>query len=200
VVHNDLDESLVSVTQVKGMLSFDIKNKEIIETAIIPYNVSYIKRGMRYSSTIRYLNGNLKLQDTVAMLFGKINDQIINANIDVVKVKERKQEIEMVVDYTIKKLKEENCQKKIIIMIDALRQDIYRGTLQSSNISWINKLIHSKCEQYNIYFLDLTNDFSDLYHKYQRKFESDIDGHWNNYGHESAAKSLMAYLQKYIMK
>jgi hypothetical protein len=144
------------------------------------------------------MKDNIWLKTILMNLFkdNKNAKEIYNANIDVEKVKKLRDKIDMAADYALKKIREENQQRKVVVMIDAPRQDIYNGTLSSSNIAWMHRLLKAKCEKYNVYFLDLTDDFAALYKKDQRKFESQYDNHWNEHGHECAAKSLVNFLRK----
>jgi hypothetical protein len=78
--------------------------------------------------------------------------------------------------------------------MDALRKDIYNNTLNSSSVIWLNRKVKQICTRQKVEFLDLTDEFDQNYQQHHRKFNSEIDGHWNEYGHVVASKVISKYL------
>lgn len=198
VVHNDLDESLCSVRRQPGLLCLAVDGGKVTEAPIVPYHQQMLVQWMRHSATVRYLVYNLRIRDLVNNIISKISkeDKNYNANIDVGQARQNYIDIERATDYILNKMKEENNGKIVILMVDALRWDIYKNTVKNSNVMWINNLLKNKCAQNGLYFLDLTLPFSEMYHNNHKKFESMYDSHWNDYGHEAAAKALYEKLKE----
>jgi hypothetical protein len=48
--------------------------------------------------------------------------------------------------------------------------------------------------RYGIEFIDLTDVFYNDYKRNNLRFNSELDGHWNEYGHHLASETLYSYL------
>lgn len=196
VMHNDFVESLASVGYRKGMLFIDDSGSEPQELPIEPY--AYNKLQTRYSflmksSVFRYLTFNIGV---VGHYYERLKYFInrdpnkYNANVDIEQVNRNKSRMIKVVDYIVHKLKLENKNRKIIIMFDAARRDIYNNNINNSNVIWMNNLLGEVCKYYNVPFIDLNNHFCKTYNLTHVKFETPYDNHWNEHGHETAAEAL----------
>ena len=91
-------------------------------------------------------------------------------------------------------MKEETVGRELVFIMDALRSDIYNGTLESSRSRWMNDLLREVCERYDAKFVDLTGPFLAKYQENKVQFNSEYDGHWNEEGHRFAAEVLHAAL------
>ncbi|MFS4491336.1 SGNH/GDSL hydrolase family protein [Maribacter sp. 2308TA10-17] len=201
VVHNDFDENISELNpEVKHMLTLNINDSTITENLPKPnksfkqYN--WKKRMLNKSAFIRYLYINLHIDRTIRNFGKKDNGQKkFNANIEVTKAIENKGLIIQSVDYILAKLYEENPGKRIIFVIDAPRNDIYNNTLENSSILFLNEILEKHCSKYNFEYFDLTQPMNNDYKKNQIQFNSELDGHWNEYGHDFISKQIRTYLK-----
>lgn len=106
-----------------------------------------------------------------------------------------KEQIELVVDYTIGKIREENPDKRIIFILDAPRENIYSGiNVEKSGSYWLHELMQKVTSKYNVEFINLAPLMEADYQKNGKKFNSEIDWHWNEYGHTFVAETLYNHL------
>jgi len=54
-------------------------------------------------------------------------------------------------------------------------------------------MVRDLVEQNNFELIDLTKSMEQDFIWNKRKFNTEIDGHWNEYGHEFVAKTLYNY-------
>lgn len=199
VVHNDFDESLLSVHNVPYFLEIDISDSEPKESTL-PSVAITAKRTTKLvfrSSIFRYLWHNLKYGELWTESWLRQNGE---RGITVKEKKgslHQKSEIYQAADYIVKKMKEETAGKELIFMVDAPRKDIYRGTLQNSDVLWMNQLLENLSRRYHARFVDLTRPFNEKFKRDRVKFNSTYDYHWNEEGHKYAAEVLYRNLVKF---
>jgi hypothetical protein len=102
--------------------------------------------------------------------------------------------MEQAINYLASAIRKENLGKRIIFVFDAQRQDIYRNSLEGSGSLWLRDMMANVCRKNNIEYVDLNIYMKRDFEKYNRKFNSNIDGHWNEYGHEVVANVLFEHL------
>lgn len=196
-VHNDFDEMLASVTKNKnkGMLYVDVEGARVSEQLIEPYTPSPLSTFMKNSALMRYLYFNCELgallhsfrYSTGSGIPPRIDKY---SRIDIDRVRSQEGNIGPAVDYVVGKLAGEKASGTLILMMDGARTDIYNDTLARSEISWLNTLLGSKCDKYRVPFLDLTDIFHAEFKRTGTRFETELDGHWNEYGHAVVARAL----------
>ncbi len=201
LVHNDFDESIQELNPNENSFLKVSENEDGSFSQIIPGpTYSYqqyrpLKRFIFKSALFRYLYLNLHASELKENLFSA-SDESYEANINPHEVRENQELIFKATDYLAKTFREENEDVRIIFLIDAPRDNIYNNTLDASNVLWINKMMDSITSKNNIEYIDLTEY---MYHDYlvnERKFSSEIDGHWDEYGHEFVADVLYNYLKE----
>ncbi|MFZ5433680.1 MAG: SGNH/GDSL hydrolase family protein [Calditrichota bacterium] len=97
-------------------------------------------------------------------------------------------------DYLVRRIRQELPGKDIIFMSDAFTANIYSGrepTSQSS-LPWLREI----CEQYDCRVFDLAPSLIKRYAEDGRRFDFEVDYHWNAYGHRVIAESLFDYLNQ----
>ena len=190
---NDFDESLVEYPKEPSNMHIRIKNDSCYEElgTIFPYT---IKRYLLKSAIVRYLEYNLIVRVRIKELLGK-NNYAYNANINPDTVAARKPKIAIATNYLIRKFKEENPSCELVFLMNAPINDIHNNTVSSSNVVWMNKFAKEIIEKNNLTFVDLTPAFEDNYRKYHGRFDfGDLDGHWNEMGHDIVARAVINYL------
>ena len=86
-------------------------------------------------------------------------------------------------------------QERIVVM-DGPRESIYGD--RESRVAWLNGLMSGLCAEAGVAFVDLTADMKLDYQKHQRKFNSEIDWHWNEYGHDFVARKMATVVTESI--
>lgn len=205
VVHNDFDEMLVSATsrRNKGMLYVDVGGAGVTEQPIETYTQNPLSTFMRNSALMRYFYFNCELG---ALLYrfkysaeSGIPPRIDRySRIDIDRVRSQEGNIGPALDYVVGKLARENASETLVLMMDGARTDIYNDNLARSEISWLNTLLRSKCDKYRVPFLDLTEIFHAEFKRTGTRFETELDGHWNDYGHAVVAKALAKKIRETV--
>ncbi len=202
IVHNDFIESILKLRPEKtNMLTLNIEGDTITENLPKPdYSLRQYNRLEKIiykSALIRYLYFNLHIGSFIINIRKKNNsEEKYNANIEVSKNLDNKSLIIKSVDYILGKIHEENPNKRIIFIIDAARGDIYRNTLKNSNILFLHDILKENCLKYNFEYIDLSLPMENDYKKNKIKFNSEIDAHWNEYGHNFVYNQIREFLTK----
>jgi len=200
MVHNDFEESIHELYPNKAcfmQVSVD-ENGSLVETVPCP-NFAYPqytawKRVVYKSALFRYLDFNLNLRQIRRNIAG-IDDRNFEGNIEADKVKINKNRIFEVTDYLVRTIREENSDKRIIFIIDAPKGEVYTNTLDESRVLWLNDMMKEICYTHDVEFLYITPLMVEAYRANGRKFTSEWDGHWDEYGHEFVANALFDYLE-----
>ena len=198
VVHNDFDQSLCNFWRPLGMLCLREDEAGIRESEVVPYTPSRIRRLARNSSLVRYLFLNLNLAGRIPRSV-EPPEKRIKADASGDSQPDLEVRLEKAVDYILSKIAEENAGKTVIFMIDGPRRYIYGGEIDQ-RIEYelrMNQLLERQAREHGFPFFGLTEYFADDFESNQQKFESEIDYHWNELGHEVAARALAQTL-KYI--
>jgi len=180
VVDGDIIGSLSTLgQQPQSTLFFDETPSGYLETPIKPYAPSSIKRIFRKFALVRYITLNKQQA---------FSDYILPANTSLTPDENNK--IHNVTNYTFHKIKQENPNSTILILIDAPRSEIYQGKIQKKSLETRN-IIKSLSKKYGFQLVDLTGPMSELYAKNQLKFNFDNNYHWNEYGHTIIADQII---------
>jgi lysophospholipase L1-like esterase len=187
LVHNDFNESVRELFPVrKDFLQLSLKDStSIVETIpVADSSTAQFKplKGLLYQSALfRYIYLNLQINKNRS---AQATAKNVEGNIPVNELVVQKETILKAADYIAGTIKKENASKRIIFVMDAPRESIYNNTLGKSNITWINQMMKTLCEKHGIEFVDLTNPLEEDFKMKKQKFNFDIDGHWNEYGHQ----------------
>jgi hypothetical protein len=200
VVHNDFDEILSSKGNDPYFLSIGVDESGAKES-ILPTFIITARRSTKIifkSAIFRYLWHNVSVGAFMVKKRPKKSEfNLIKYQKEGSLKEVDEPEVYKAVRYVIKKMRDENINKELIFMIDAPRHDIYAGKIHLSKVEWMNKMLEGLCQQYNLRFIDLTNPFRKLFEENQRRFNSEYDYHWDEYGHRQAAEILYKSLIKF---
>lgn len=123
------------------------------------------------------------------------NQSNFENNINTEKVLEMEDQIRLAVDYIIGTIRKENPDKRIIFILDAPRENIYSEvSVENSGTYWIHELMKEVTSKYNVEFINLAPLMEADYQKNGKKFNSDVDWHWNEYGHKFVSETLYNHL------
>ena len=100
-----------------------------------------------------------------------------------------------VTDHLVSTIRDENSGRRIIFVFDAPKGEVYTDTLDNSRVLWLNEMMKGICSTYDMEFLDLTPLMLEDFRANGKKFTSELDGHWNEYGHEFVADAIYDYLK-----
>jgi hypothetical protein len=190
VVHNDFDESIHNIRpDQKHVLTLDIEGSEVRERDPAPYTPSKSNRLIRKSALARYLYLNLK----VHRILRKKPDAkpVYTANIDVAEVERRTELIRTAVSYILERFRVESEGKRILFVMDGPRVDIYENRLDRSRVLFLHTMLAEACRETGFEFLDLTRSMAEDYAVNGRRFDSELDMHWDEYGHAFVAQRIL---------
>jgi hypothetical protein len=206
MVHNDFDESIYEMYPNKFyFLQVSVKKGDSISETMPSPNYSSgqyqpWKRLIYRSALFRYLYLNLQLSLKITdfrqgLLARKHHNY--EANISVDRVKENKTLIFKATNYLVETIRKENMDKRVIFVLDAPRKAIYNNKLDESNVLWMHEMMKTICLKHNVELVDMTPFMVEDYRDHTIKFNSSLDGHWNEYGHEFVANVLYGKIVKY---
>jgi len=192
IVYNDFDESIYELRpSVYHFLQVSIgENGLIKETMPGPYFPVW-GPVIAKSALLRYLSWNLHIGSSLGNLMN--GHKKFEANICPDDVMQNKDLIFKGIDYLVKTIRAENSDKRIIFVMDAPRSAIYRNELDK-RVLWINSMMKEICDDHKVEFIDLTPLMLQDYKSNHKKFESELDNHWNEYGHNFVANVLYDYI------
>jgi hypothetical protein len=195
LIYNDFDESF---------RKFDPCNNswQIIETdstfSLVPPNKANIsptsrtlKRLLYKSTFFRYLHRNLM----VSQIFKHTDKDEVESNVKIVDDAGKRSEIIRGIDFLFKKIKQENEYRRVIFVLDAPRESIYKKTLETCQVIWLHEMVRDLSAKYEFELIDLTEPMKQDYAKNKRKFNLNLDGHWDEYGHQFVANTVYEYLK-----
>lgn len=200
VVHNDFDESLANLRSKPVFLQLVPRNGSFAEVPPTPFGSSVLLRLCRQSAVFRYVELNCQvsalIRDQVSKLTQPDRPPVYNANIDVAAVARQRELIRRSTEFLVGKIRAENPEKRIIIMMDGPRFDIYTHNLAHSNVKWLYEVMRQACRDHRVEFLDLTGPVAAHFEKYHQTMENQVNSHWNRLGHEVAARALYERLKQ----
>ena len=80
--------------------------------------------------------------------------------------------------------------------MDAPRESIYKESIADNNAFYLNLMVKELALKNNVLFMDLTQDMITDYNINNKKFNSDYDSHWNEYGHQFVAMKVLKFLNE----
>jgi hypothetical protein len=185
LIHNDFDESNAQLVSIPYFLQVVMENGEFIEIA--PTNRNFYQF-LTASAIFRYLFKNVNLASLYFSIIHTPPDgegrHFSGGPL------ERKAIIRKTTDHLIGKVMEENAGREVFFVMDGPREDIYRAELENSELIWMNSMIGRICQRKKLDFLDLTAHFSADYKQNHRRFDFEIDAHWNEYGHAVVSEAI----------
>ncbi len=150
------------------------------------------------SAVIRYFYSNLRLRSLIRDRKDRRDD--LEGNIFFRKAEEEKETVMIAADYIIGRIAQENSDRRVIFIMDGPREAIYSSSVAESRITWMNEMAGSICERHNVEFIDLTGYMAEDYMENKRKFNSEINHHYNEYGHLFVSEILYDHLKNTAQK
>jgi hypothetical protein len=194
---NDYDESIYELNPDRDHWLTLTLNEDSTITENQPKpaaDVSFTERILFRSAIVRYLYINIDIVNVWRAIMSRSDAYNFEANVDIDHIQSVMEPMAKVTDYLFSTILEENEGKRIIFLHDAPRFAIYDGDLENSGVIWINEMVGEISEKYDAEYIDLTPLMFEDYMKNNRRFEFDLDSHWNEYGHDFVARVLFEYL------
>lgn len=211
LVHNDFDESykfhrgrftssFLKLHLEHGAVKSEIEPMEYKESRM---------EWLRHSALFRYLfyqrqfNATLEQLKIAILKDPRFKEPQYQANVDISGLKSDFVNDMIATDYLMDKIKSLSAQRKfrILFMMDGDRQSIYEGAhskdLYEKGVLKLNSMVKGMCDRYEFPFIDLHPVFERDYDLHRRRFDSPVDGHWNEYAHTIVAKTLFQYLTEH---
>ena len=164
-------------------LFFQNSPSGLTETPIREFIPSWIKRTHGKLGLVRYFNINKQLpfSDQGSSKSETLSpDEIATYN--------------KVTEYAFGRIRSENPDTTVLILLDAPRKDIYRGKILDRSLQ-SRTIISDVSHKYGFHVLDLTKPMSDLYNVNHASFSFGNDYHWNNYGFAVVTDQVDKYLR-----
>ncbi len=191
VIDNDFTESLADLVPKRHFLQVLRTNEGFVERIPVPYTPSATRRTLSMSALARYLALNLHAEKTLERLWSPSDarEESIAAWDESIRGK-----VGEATAYLVQQIRKENPRPEVIFMVDAPRRDIYVGRENQSPTEWLRRLVKTSATDNECRFLDLTDAFGRRFRDEGTRFETTLDYHWNEAGHETAAKALEEFL------
>lgn len=208
VVHNDFEESIFGWnpqnTPYSLFNTIEIDHDTLVKEVLPLYPDSRIHEREPFlfyfwdnSSFLRYLVTNIEIQSA---FHKKDITENFEMNANLVALNSKREQIYLVTNYILRRFSEEFISKRVIFVMDAPRDHIYNNNVESSKVVFLNHMMDKLCDKWQLEFIDLTPLINEDYHKYNIRFESKWDNHWDEYGHRFVAKVLYKYLKNSGLK
>jgi hypothetical protein len=198
VVHNDFTESLQQ--EQPFFMSLQEQQGQFVEIPPVPYVPSGFRRLMGHSALVRYLWSNVGIHNIMHTLGagsrGIPPDSLrYAANVDIAVSNRLKTRTEHAVQYLLQTIRNENPDRLILFVMDAVRRDIYRGKTPNPWLSWMATTLERESVVVGAHYIDLTSVFQAHYREHGQHFEWQNDNHWNSLGHSVVADTVFGLLR-----
>lgn len=196
LVHNDFVQSLAEYNPYKGIFNtLQIEGETVTEVAPKPYELPMIKQLLKNSAVFRYVHYNLKFETQFRMFFDReelVHDSL--AYMDLMASEANR--IQLASEYSIAGIRQVFGNKRLIFVMDCPRPSVYLGKMQEDWQLTYNHLAEEVVQKNGAEFIDLAETMEQDFQKNQRVFNTVLDLHWDEYGHEVVARSLLEQLSK----
>jgi len=201
LVHNDFDESydFKSGAYTSSFLKLKMDGGRVVgEIPPVPYSSRWYDP-IRRSNTWRYLamRQQVRFQGLRDLFLGRNKPQPkYQANINVDSLENKDARNLAAAEYVFSQA-QTLCQQngaQLVVVMDGVRQLVYQSPEGSydrkKGALALNDVARSAAEKFGIPFVDLHDSFARHYREHGQRFEFKHDGHWNELGHEVAAKAV----------
>lgn len=187
-----------SLTETPGKYGFNLETKKTyLQEDEMPKKTFFIKTIFK-SNVVRYFYYNFELEGKLRYLFVERNKDFkanIACDIKDNEIIKSQKSINLFLEL-INKFKKDNID--ILIVFDYMREEIYDNYVNNckneSFASLERKYFIEQVKKNKIMFIDLKESFMKDYEINNKKFNFNIDHHWNEKGHEVVFKAIKNYL------
>ncbi|MCP4123514.1 MAG: SGNH/GDSL hydrolase family protein [Bacteroidetes bacterium] len=206
IINNDFDESLRMIGDTRNLLILQDERGRYREFPPDYLDIanSPLRRVLKKSATIRYMFYNMKLYRFIRFSRSSRNEYdmtpLAKPSQPHVLGSHYNKAMESISYYLLSEIKEVFREKRVVLLMDAQRKDIFNGKWPESKEYVLNEIVAGVSDSLDIELIDLTPLFLNKYehmkeaelNRYKHLIE--IDGHWDEADHLMIADTLAAYL------
>jgi len=206
IVNNDFDESLRMIGDTRNLLILEDDRglyrefpPDYLDIANPP-----LRRVLKKSATIRYLFYNMKLYRLIRYSRSNRNEHdmtpLAKPSQPHVFGSHYYKAMESISFYLLSEIKKVFSEKRVVLLMDAQRKDIFNGEWPESKKFFLNEIVAGVSDSLDIELIDLTPLFLNKYEHMEQaelnryKHLIKIDGHWDEADHLMIADTLATYL------
>ena len=196
IVENDFKESIYGNNR-KDNWSLDFHNGNTIEHSPDQITNLWVKRLLSKSALVRYLTINLDLINTSPIL-----NKIFYAETREFAPKNfvwDNDTLTRLTNYSVEKLvnRANESENNILFILDTDREVIYnqRDFGETEHYDF-NSALKKSAKKFSVPVVDLTETFAEDWQKSKRRFDWEVDDHWNGYGHLIIGQTLTKWFAK----
>jgi len=182
IIDGDIPGSLLGAGSKPGFLYFSTDAQRVTEVTV-PYVASSLKSSFRKIALLSYLILNKGVLDGSATTGASPQDRQTHLSVDEAETDRT------IINYAFARIREENPETTVFLVLDAPRKDIYRGTSNDRDRD-SRKMLFDYASKYGFHLVDLLPVMSRLYRENGQKFNFDSNDHWNAYGHQVIAEQV----------
>jgi hypothetical protein len=197
VVGNDFDESLAKYKAGPGYHFEQVASTSDFRLVRTDYRPSPWKNMIRYSALARYLWKTVGIGHISEVVQQKLDTSgRYVGNTAATGSQERLTDSQRAVDYFFRELSQRAGipKSRILFVVDGVRPEVYSGSDEgsegSSYFHIMRRYFLTEAARQGYEDIDMHPRFSARHRRDGTKFEFAIDGHWNGFGHEEAAKAI----------
>ncbi len=184
IIENDFDESLYRYKRAPGHHYYN----DDFQLVRVDYKTDSLKSLLRVSSTARYFAINLEGYS----IFRNRKVAENQGASDLYAYEERLAWSRKAVDKFLNDISSISDGKPIILIADGDRPAIYEGQFKSNSFArqMMSYIVRNGRDRANTYVVDLHPVFLHSFEADNKKFNFEIDYHWNAHGHQLAANEV----------
>ncbi|HSG29231.1 MAG TPA: hypothetical protein VLA34_12180, partial [Candidatus Krumholzibacterium sp.] len=198
IVMNDFDESIHGIHDIPYMMTLEVGADSVREISpVADRNQSQYdprKRLLKKSALFSYFLYNLKLGHTVRAGSRKEPGGGYVDNTKPARIERHMEEIRRVVDHVVSAIARENPGRRLIFVLDAPRERIYSGGTEPYALEPLRLMTKEACSRSGIEVIDLEAPMTEDFREHGRRFSSEYDNHWDEYGHEIVARTILGHI------
>lgn len=200
LVHNDFDESFLvqpgRYTSAFRKLRME-HGRVVAELPPTPWRETWADT-VRQTAFVRFFRfrWQVSTERLSAWMMPEVRAQgRFGANIDLGRMQMVRIEITAATEHVFRRLQElaVGMGARLLLVMDGDRQAIYAGHMDSEP-RFLNRTAEETAARLGIAFLDLDAVFAANFATHRRRFESDVDPHWDEYGHAVVGAAVARFI------
>ncbi len=195
VNHLGVPESFADYRKMPQARQYKLDKSEVISIPAKPKSSSTLKDLLAKSRLYTYLRTNFALQLTPPRdpFFQPPTPEIVQQD----SVRLSKQ-LELVHTQFLEDMSVAAGRSKVLYILHPYRTSIYAGDTPVQQSRWL-QLFKQVLEQQGAAYLDLNVHFQEVYQREGKRFEYDINNHFNEYGTKVAAEGIAQWLNEMMV-
>jgi len=194
VIHNDFDLSINRLNPWDNhFMTLDLSQSGVREIQPTARELGSIRRALKKSALVRYVFYNLRLSAVISSLKARAATRGVPVAFED-RVYDNLESVDRVIHHVVGSIRDEIQDRRVIFVMDAPRQEIYSRRLDGARSLVLHRMMLEATQRFGCEFLDLTGPMGEDFARHGRPFNTQLDLHWNEYGHALVAQQLLALL------